>query len=117
MPLLTKLDLKLRLALRVAALSAFCLVVAFAFLLFDSDRSARARLRAVAEVVAKDLTLQLAQAHWVKPARDALPDLQRIAASVMSPGLCISYRDEADEVRQIFCGGSASQEAPAPFDW
>lgn len=117
MPLLTKLDLKLRLALRVAALSAFCLVAAFAFLIFDSDRSARARLRAVAEVVAKDLTLQLAQAHWVKPARDALPDLQRIAASVMSPGLCISYRDEADKVRQRFCSGSASQEAPAPFDW
>jgi signal transduction histidine kinase len=117
MPLLTKIDLKLRLALRVAALSAFCLVAAFAFLLFDSDRSARARLRAVAEVVAKDLTLQLAQAHWVKPARDAFPDLQRIAASVMSPGLCISYRDEAGEVRQRFCGGSAALEAPASFDW
>ncbi|WP_296712009.1 histidine kinase [Rhodoblastus sp.] len=117
MPLLTKIDLKLRLALRVAALSAFCLVAAFAFLLFDGDRTARAQLRAVAEVVAKDLTLQLGQAHWVRPARDAFPDLQRIAASVMSPGLCISYRDEAGEVRQSFCGGSASQKAPAPFDW
>jgi signal transduction histidine kinase len=116
-PLLTKIDLKLRLALWVAALSAFCLVAAFAFLLFDCDRSARARLQAVAEVVAKDLTLQLAQAHWVKPARDAFPDLQRIAASVMSPGLCISYRDEGGEVRQRFCGGSAALEAPASFDW
>jgi signal transduction histidine kinase len=117
MPLLTKIDLKLRLALRVAALSACCLVAAFAFLIFDGDRSARAQLRAVAEVVARDLTLQLAQAHWVKPARDAFPDLQRIAASVMLPGLCISYRDEAGEVRQRFCGGAASREAPAPFDW
>ncbi len=78
-----------------------------------------ARLSAVADVVARDLTLQLAQAHWVKPARDDFPDLQRIAPPLMSPGLCISYRDEGGEVRQSLCGGSPSGASPAPavFRW
>ena len=118
MQFVTKIDLKFRLALRVAAISAFCLVAALAFLLFDHDRAAQARLSAVADVVARDLTLQLAQSHWFKPARDDFPDLQRIAP-LISPGLCISYRDEGGDVRQSLCGGATSREpsAPAAFAW
>lgn len=119
MRIVTKIDLKFRLALRVAAISTFCLVAALAYLLFDHDRAARARLKAVADVVARDLTLQLAQSHWVKPARDDFPDLQRVAPPLMSPGLCISFRDAGGEVRQSLCGGSPSGERPAPavFGW
>jgi signal transduction histidine kinase len=119
MQFLTKIDLKFRLALRVAAISAFCLVAALAFLLFDHDRAAHARLDGVADVVARELTLQLAQAHWVKPAREDFPDLQRIAPPLMAPGLCIFYRDEGGEVRQSLCGGAPSKDAPAPaiFSW
>jgi hypothetical protein len=38
-----KPDLKLRLSLRVAALAALCFVAAAADVLFETDRSARAR--------------------------------------------------------------------------
>ncbi|WP_374547166.1 histidine kinase [Rhodoblastus sp.] len=117
MRLSRKIDLKLRLALRVAAIAAFCFVAAFFYLLFDSERAARARLSAAAEVVARDLALQLAQAHWVKPARDDFPDLQRIATPLMAPGLCIAYRDEQDEARQSLCGGRTPGEAPEAFGW
>ena len=44
MQFVTKIDLKFRLALRVAAISAFCLVAALAFLLFDHDRAAQRAL-------------------------------------------------------------------------
>jgi hypothetical protein len=42
-----KPDLKLRLSLRVAALAALCFVVAAADVLFETDRSARARANGI----------------------------------------------------------------------
>src|SRR5665213_759276 len=58
------IDLKLRLALRVAALAAVCFLAVAAYTLFDSDRAARAKVSHIAEVVAKDISLQQAQAQW-----------------------------------------------------
>jgi len=69
--MLGTIDLKLRLALRVVALSALCLLAASAFVVFDTGRSARAKLTAIAGIVAKDLELQQSQLHWVKSS--ALP--------------------------------------------
>lgn len=113
------IDLKLRLALRVAFLSACCLVAAFVVVLFRGDADSRARLRGVADLVARDLSLQLAQSHWVKPAPPGFPDLQRIATPLTAPGLCILYRDASGDARQSLCGGqpAADERAPAAFDW
>ena len=58
------IDLKLRLALRVAALAAVCFLAVAAYALFDSDRAARAKASRIAEIVAKDISLQQAQAQW-----------------------------------------------------
>ena len=63
-----RLDLKLRLSLRVAAVAALCFAAAAAYLLFETDRSARARADWVAEMVAKDLALQQGQIRWIKGA-------------------------------------------------
>ena len=61
-----KLDLKFRLFLRVVALAALCFAAAAAYVLFETDRSARARADWIAEVVAKDLALQQGQSHWIR---------------------------------------------------
>ena len=82
-----RFDLKLRLALRVAALAALCFAATAAYLVFETDRSARARADWIAEMVAKDLVLQQGQIHWIKGAPIQFPDLQRIAAALMAPGL------------------------------
>src|SRR3984893_15021513 len=87
------IDLKLRLALRVAALAAVCFLAVAAYALFDSDRAARAKVSRIAEIVARDISLQQAQAQWYSLSPDRTPDLQRVAAPLMEPGLCISYRD------------------------
>jgi hypothetical protein len=87
-----KLDLKRRLFLRVAALAALCFAAAAAYVLFETDRAARARADWIAEVVAKDLVLQQGQSHWIRGAPQQFPDLQRVAAAIMAPGLCIAYR-------------------------
>ena len=61
-----KVDLKLRLSLRVAALAALCFAAAAAYALFETDRSARERADSIAGLVARDLALQQHQSSWVR---------------------------------------------------
>jgi signal transduction histidine kinase len=108
------IDLKLRLALRVAALAAVCFLAVAAYALFDSDRLARAKASHIAEIVAKDISLQQAEAQWFSLSPSATPDLQRAAAPLMEPGLCISYRDGVGAFRQGLCSGALEGEIAAP---
>jgi signal transduction histidine kinase len=108
------IDLKLRLALRVAALAAICFLAVAAYALFDSDRVAKAKVSRIAEIVAKDISLQQAQAQWYSLSSDRSPDLQRIAAPLMEPGLCVAYQDKTGAFRQGICNGTLSGEVAAP---
>ena len=107
-------DLKLRLALRVAALAAVCFLAVAAYALFDSDRAARARTSRIAGIVARDISLQQSQAQWYSLSAGSTPDLQRIAAPLMEPGLCIAYRNNVGDFRQGICNGALADEAVAP---
>jgi signal transduction histidine kinase len=108
------IDLKLRLALRVAALAAVCFLAVAAYALFDSDRAARAKASRIAEIVARDISLQQAQTQWFSLSSSRTPDLQRVATPLMEPGLCISYRDKEGAFRQGICSGALADEAAAP---
>ena len=108
------IDLKLRLALRVAALAAVCFLAVAAYALFDSDRAVRAKASRIAEIVAKDIALQQAQAQWYSLSPNITPDLQRVATPLMEPGLCIAYRDKAGAFRQGICSGALADEIAAP---
>src|ERR1700726_2174885 len=96
-------DLKLRLALRVAALAAVCFLAVAAYALFDSDRANRARASRIAEIVAKDISLQQAQAQWYSLPPNLPPELQRGGTPLMEPGLCIAYRNNGGDFRQGIC--------------
>jgi signal transduction histidine kinase len=111
---LPRSDLKLRLTLRVVAVSAICFAAVSAYVLFDADRSARARTEAIAGMTAKDLELQLSKMDWVKGQPSAFPDLQIIATSVMAPGLCIAYRADKGDILQRVCGGKRPGDADPP---
>ena len=108
------IDLKLRLALRVAALAAVCFLAVAAYALFDSDRAARIRGSLIAETVARDISLQLSQAQWFSLSADRTPDLDRVASPLMEPGLCIAYRDEVGGFRQGICSGALASEVAVP---
>jgi signal transduction histidine kinase len=107
-------DLKLRLTLRVAALAAVCLLAVAAYALVDSDRAARAKASRIAEIVARDISLQQSQAQWYSLSANATPDLQRVAAPLMEPGLCIAYRNKVGDFRQGICNGALADETVAP---
>jgi signal transduction histidine kinase len=107
------IDLKLRLALRVAALAAICFIAVAAYTLFDSDRVARAKASRIAEIVARDIALQQSRAQWLSVSDTSTTDLQGIAA-LLEPGLCIAYRDNAGAFRQGVCSGVLADETAAP---
>jgi signal transduction histidine kinase len=111
-----KSDLKFRLTLRVMAVSAFCFAAIAAYFLVDTDRSMRAGVEKIADITARTLELQQNQIQWMNNARLGFPDLDTIAASVMTPGLCIAYRGNNGETLQRLCGGARSEfEPPKAF--
>ncbi|MBV9562009.1 MAG: sensor histidine kinase [Bradyrhizobium sp.] len=114
---LARSDLKYRLTLRVAAVSAFCFAVTSAYLLVDADRSAQAKLDDIAAITARTLEMRESKRQWLGAARADFPDLDSIAALVMTPGLCLTYRSNAGELVQRVCGGAPDGrlDAPAAF--
>ena len=112
MRMLATYDLKLRLTMRIIAASGLCLALASTYVLFDIDRSARARTEGIAELVSRDLALQLGKAEWISPQPSAFPELQTIAASLMAPGLCIAYRTADGGILQRICSGTRSEGKP-----
>ena len=112
---LPRSDLKYRLTLRVAAVSAFCFAATSAYVLFDADRSAGARIEVIAEIIAKDLDLQQSKMDWMTNRSAAFPDLQNVATPLMAPGLCIAYRAASGDILQRFCGGPQDDHADPPM--
>src|SRR5579885_2668793 len=80
-------DLKYRLTLRVAAVSALCFAAISAYFLVDADRSTHARIDGIAEITAKTLAMQQSKAMslWASRLRPDFPDLDLIANFVITP--------------------------------
>src|SRR5260370_1816410 len=85
------IDLKLRLALRVAALAAVCFLAVAAYALFESDRANRARASRIAQILAKDISLQQAQPQWDSLPPNLTPHLHTASPPFSEPERCISY--------------------------
>lgn len=100
-----RFDLKVRLTLRVAAISAACFAAISAYFLITADRAAHARLGDIAAIVAKSLELQQGKIQWVAGPRADFPNLDPVSAYVMTPGLCLAFRGTRGDMLQRFCSG------------
>ncbi|QOZ69987.1 sensor histidine kinase [Bradyrhizobium arachidis] len=100
-----RFDLKVRLTLRVAAISAACFAAISAYFLITADRAAHARIDSIAAIVAKSLELQQGKVQWVAAPRADFPNLDPVAAYVMTPGLCLAVRGTDGDMLQRFCSG------------
>jgi signal transduction histidine kinase len=109
----SRFDLKIRLTSQVAAVLALCFAAISTYFLIEADKVLRARGDAVAEIAAKTLALQQSKIQWANNPRSDFPDLHVVAASVMTPGLCLAFRTNQGEILQRFCGG-APDESQAP---
>jgi signal transduction histidine kinase len=109
-----RFDLKVRLTLRVAAISAACFAVISAYFLITADRAAHARLDDIAAIVAKTLELQQGKIQWVASPRSDFPNLDPVSAYVMTPGLCLAFRGTSGDILQRFCSGAPAPANPPP---
>jgi signal transduction histidine kinase len=107
-------DLKVRLTLQVAAVLALCFAAISAWFLVEADRSLHARADAIAGIAAKTLELQQSKIEWANNPRSDFPDLHVVAASVMTPGLCLAFRASHGEILQRFCGGAPDESRDPP---
>jgi signal transduction histidine kinase len=60
------------------------------------------------------LELQQNKMQWVNNPRSDFPDLHLVAASVMTPGLCLAFRTPHGEILQRICGGAADEGHDPP---
>ena len=113
----SRFDLKVRLTLQVAAVLALCFAAISAYFLVEADKALRARLDTVAALAAKTLELQKSKMQWAVIPRSNFPDLHDVAASVMTPGLCLAFRTQHGDVQQRFCRGALDEgnDPPQPF--
>ncbi|MDA9434664.1 sensor histidine kinase [Bradyrhizobium sp. CCBAU 51627] len=109
-----RFDLKVRLTLRVAAISAACFAAISAYFLITADRAAHARIDSIAAIVAKTLELQQGKVLWTASPRSDFPNLDPVSAYVMTPGLCLAFRGTGGEMLQRFCSGAPIPEDPPP---
>lgn len=110
----SRFDLKVRLTLRVAAISAACFAAISAYFLITADRAAHARIDGIAAIVAKTLELQQGKVLWAASPRSDFPNLDPVSAYVMTPGLCLAFRGVSGEMLQRFCSGAPIPEDPPP---
>jgi len=109
-----RFDLKVRLTLLVAGISAVCFAAISAYFLVSADRAAHARIDGIAAIVAKSLELQQGKVQWVANPRSDFPNLDPVSAYVMTPGLCLAFRGASGEMLQRFCSGAPAPESPPP---
>ena len=86
-----KLDLKLRLTMRVAAIAAVCLFLGAVYAVFDGDRTLWTRAERTAVVAARELQLQEEQSHWLNYSPLRFPDLQAVAEPLAAPGIASRF--------------------------
>lgn len=109
-----RFDLKVRLTLRVAAITAACFAAISAYFLITADRAAHARIDGIAAIVAKTLELQQGKVLWAASPRSDFPNLDPVSAYVMTPGLCLAFRGTGGDMLQRFCSGAPIPEDPPP---
>ncbi|KYG99090.1 histidine kinase [Bradyrhizobium sp. DOA1] len=109
-----RFDLKVRLTLLVAGISAACFAAISAYFLIAADRAAHARIDGIAAIVAKSLELQQGKMQWGTNPRSDFPNLDPVSAYVMTPGLCLGFRGASGDMLQRFCSGAPAPASPPP---
>ncbi|MFZ1431099.1 MAG: histidine kinase [Geminicoccaceae bacterium] len=99
------LDLKWSLTLRVVAVAGACFLVAAAWTLFGTHRDLRQANEAVADLLVKQLQVQLFRIESNIDARVRFPDWDPIVDRVQSAGQCIRYVRPDGSIGRSSCVG------------
>lgn len=111
------LDLKWSLTLRVVAVAAFCFLIAAAITLFGTYRDVRRADENLAEIVVRQMQIQLFRIASNTDVAARFPDWDPVASGVQSAGQCIQYIKADGIVGRSSCIGvdAGSGSSPAWF--
>lgn len=108
------LDLKRSLMLRVVAAAAACFLVAAAIALYGTYHAFRQTNENVADVVVRQLQLQLFRIRADIGASSAFPDWDPVVSRVQGPGQCIRYLESGGVLGRSSCVGVGDGEGRPP---
>jgi two-component system, NarL family, sensor histidine kinase UhpB len=110
-----KLDLKSSLTLRVAAVALFCFLIAAAIALFGTYRDVRQLNEHVADILVRQLQIQLARVETNRDVANRFPDFDPIEA-LQSAGQCVEYLKADGSIARSSCIGF-NRSIGKPPDW
>ena len=111
-----KLDLKSSLTLRVAAVALFCFLVAAALALFGTYRDVRELNEHVADILVRQLQIQLAHVETNRDLAARFPDFDPVPEALQSAGQCVEYLQTDGSVGRSSCIGF-DRSIGKPPDW
>lgn len=107
-------DLKTALLVRVCLVVAACLVAAAMFAAYEARREENARASVAAEVVGRQLDVQLVRIATSIDSARRFPDWDPAIGSLPLSGQCVEMRDKSGTMLRSHCVGTAPSEAAAP---
>jgi signal transduction histidine kinase len=110
------LDLKSSLTLRVVAVALFCFVIAAAFALFGTYRDVRQLNEHVADVLVRQLQIQLSRIETGRDVAARFPDLDAVTQALQSAGQCVQYINPDGSIARSNCIGF-NRDISKPPDW
>lgn len=107
-------DLKRSLILRIAVVASLCLALVTAFALVETHQEARRHAATTADLVAKQLELQLLRINAGFDLSNRFPDWDTVLGNGSASGQCVRFYDEHGEMRRGNCVGASPAEEQAP---
>jgi two-component system sensor histidine kinase UhpB len=110
------LDLKSSLTLRVVAVALICFVIAAAVALVGTYREVRQLNEHVADILVRQLQIQLSRVATINDVAARFPDLDPVTEILQSPGQCLQYIKPDGNVGRSRCIGF-NRHIGKPPDW
>jgi two-component system sensor histidine kinase UhpB len=110
------LDLKSSLTLRVVAVALFCFLIAAALALFGTYGDVRQLNEHVADVLVRQLQMQLSRIETSRDVAARFPDLDPVTEVLQSAGQCVQYVKSDGSIARSSCIGF-NRDIGKPPDW
>lgn len=115
-PRIRSVDLKRSLILRIALVATACLALVTAIALVETHAEEQRRAATTADLVAKQLDLQLMRINAGFDLSNRFPDLDVVVDSAAAGGQCVRFYDDRGEMKRGNCVGAALSDNRAP-EW
>lgn len=115
------MDLKWLLVRRITLVALLCFIVGAALALYQTALSAKHQNDALADLISRQLNLQLSRIKRATDIHERFPDWDLVAGLSLQPGQCVELRGATapQQLRRSSCAGldTSALKAPQWFRW